>query len=56
MASHALVFGAAGGLVGLGIGALFKTERWEEVPLDQLRVSVAPQPDGRLGVSVSLEF
>jgi hypothetical protein len=38
--------GLAGGLLGAGVGALIKTDRWEEVPLDQLRVSVAPRRDG----------
>ena len=42
--------GLAGGLLGAGIGALIgassKTDRWEEVPLDRLRVSFAPRRDG----------
>ena len=49
--------GAVGGaLFGAIVGALIKTERWEEVPLDQLRVSFAPQRDGRFGVGVSVSF
>ncbi|MFC1639848.1 hypothetical protein ACFL3B_03680 [Gemmatimonadota bacterium] len=35
-----------GGVVGGAVGALIKTDRWEEVPLDRLRVSFAPQRDG----------
>jgi hypothetical protein len=50
-----LVVGAAGGLVGLGIGALSKTERWEEVPLDRLRVSVVPQRGG-FGIGARIVF
>jgi hypothetical protein len=51
--------GAAGGaavglLVGTTAGLLIKSDRWEEVPLDQLRVSVVPQRGGfRLGLSVA---
>ena len=43
-----------GGLIGLGIGALTKTDRWEEVPVDQIRVSFVPRRDGfALGFSVA---
>ncbi len=56
----ALVGGAFFGLVGTGIGAvvgaLSKAERWEEVPLDQLRVAFAPQRDGRFGLVLSVGF
>jgi hypothetical protein len=46
----------AGLVVGAYIGALIKTDRWEEVPLDQLRVSFVPQRDGRLGLALSISF
>ena len=46
----------AGMLLGGVVGALIKTDRWEEVPLDRLRVSVAPQRDGRFGVGMSVRF
>jgi hypothetical protein len=52
----AILFGGVGGLVGLGIGAFTKSDRWEEVPLDRLRVSVAAQRKGRLGIGFSLKF
>jgi hypothetical protein len=50
--------GAAGAVVGLLVGTtaglLIKSDRWEEVPLDQLRVSFVPGPDGfALGLSVA---
>jgi hypothetical protein len=44
-----------GGLLGAGVGALIKTDRWEEVPLDRLRVSVASQPQG-VGLAISIAF
>ena len=52
----ALGGGAVGTLIGLGIGAASKSERWEEVPLDQLRVSFVPQRDGRFGLGLSVRF
>ncbi|NIN73076.1 MAG: hypothetical protein GTO46_14345 [Gemmatimonadetes bacterium] len=52
----ATVLGALGfGLAGAGIGALvgsrIRVDRWEEVPLDQLRITLLPQ---RRGLSVGL--
>ena len=46
----------AGMLLGGVVGALIKTDRWEEVPLDRLRVSFGPQRDGRLGFGASARF
>jgi hypothetical protein len=54
--------GVIGGAIGLGVGmvagavvgTLMKTDRWEEVPLDQLHVSFVPGRDGfALGISVA---
>jgi hypothetical protein len=52
-----------GGLVGLAIGALVGghvyTTLWDPVPPDQvdrLRITVVPQPGGRLGLDASLRF
>ncbi len=45
-----------GGLLGLGIGALIKTDRWEEVPLDQFRVSLVPQWNGGRALGVAVSF
>ncbi len=50
------VGGLVGLVVGLGVSPLIKTERWEEVPLDRLRVSVAPQRDRRLGIGLAVAF
>ena len=38
--------GAVGAVLGAAVGALSKTDRWEEVPLDRLRVSFVPKRDG----------
>jgi len=41
-------------VVGAITGAFIKTDRWEEVPLDRLQVSFAPQRDGfAVGLSVA---
>jgi hypothetical protein len=47
--------GVAGGLLGAGVGALIKTDRWEEVPLDRLRVSLVPRREG-VALGISLAF
>jgi len=56
----ALILGGIGALVGPIVGAIvgsrIKTDRWEEIPLDQLRVGLAPQRDGRLGIGWSVVF
>ncbi len=51
-----LIGGAAGAFVGALIGAATNTDRWEEVPLDQPRVSFGPQPDGRIALGLSVRF
>ncbi len=45
-----------GTLLGLAVGAVIMTDRWQEVPLDRVRVSFGPQRDGRLGVGASVRF
>ncbi|UCG87455.1 MAG: hypothetical protein JSW71_02610 [Gemmatimonadota bacterium] len=46
------------GLIGYGVGTLvsYTVSKWQEVPLDRLRVSLAPQRDGRLGLGLSVSF
>ena len=50
----------AGALLGAGVGAVvgyfIKTDRWEEVQLDRLRVSFAPQREGGFALGLSVEF
>ena len=52
----ATIFGLGGAVVGTLIGSAVKTDRWEEVPLDRLRLQVAPQRDGRFGLGLSVRF
>jgi hypothetical protein len=50
----ALILGIPGLLIGTVIGAASKTEGWEEIPPDRMRVSFAPQREGfAFGLSVS---
>ena len=51
-----LVSTGMGGLLGGITGYFIKTDRWEEVPLERLRVSVAPPRDGRFGFGFSVRF
>ncbi len=54
-----LAVGAAGALVGAGIGALIgsqiRVDRWETVPLDRISVSLTPRGGG-LEVSAKFVF
>lgn len=51
---------ALGGLVGAGLGAIIggfvRTERWQDVPLERLRVSLRPQAGSRLGLALAAVF
>jgi hypothetical protein len=44
-----------GFVLGAINGAVHKTERWEEVPLERLRVGITPTPGGQALV-LSLRF
>jgi hypothetical protein len=53
----AALVGAALGALTLGLVAkAVGGERWEDIPLDRLRVSVAPQRDGRFAFGASIRF
>jgi hypothetical protein len=52
IALAAALGGVAGYGVGVLIGSTIKVDRWEEVPLDRLRVTLLPQRRG--GVTVGL--
>ena len=45
-----------GAAIGALVGSALKTERWQEVPLDQLRVSFVPQRGGRFRIGLSVAF
>ena len=54
-----LEFAVVGGALGMIGGILMArglVDRWEEVPLDRLGVSLGPHRDGRLGVGASVRF
>lgn len=51
----ALIFAVPGALLGAGIGALVRTESWDEVPASRLRVSVTPRKDG-MGLGAAVRF
>jgi hypothetical protein len=44
------------GLIGAGIGALIKSDKWAEVPLDQLRPRLIAGQGGQVGVGVAMRF
>lgn len=46
----------AGAGLGFLIGGLFRTERWEEIPLDRLRMGIGPSPGGRLTLALRISF
>jgi len=52
----ALSGGLPGGLLGLGIGSLIRTDRWEEVPLQRLRAYLIPHARGGVALAFSLAF
>jgi len=50
------MYGVVFGLAGAGIGALIKSDKWAEVPLEQLRPRLIAAENGRVGVGVVLRF
>ncbi len=50
------ILGGTGAGLGALVGLLIRTDRWEEVPLNRLRVSLAPQRVGRFALGASLSF
>lgn len=50
-----LLTGAVYGGIGALIGHFIKGDRWVELPLDKVRVSIGPSRRG-LGVSLSVRF
>ncbi len=50
----ALIVSAIGAVAGGIVGYFIKTDRWEEIPLERLRVSLAPQRDGGFALGFSV--
>ena len=51
-----LLGGGGGAIIGWQIGKAVHGEQWEEVPLERLRVSLAPQRDGGFALGFSVRF
>ncbi len=52
----AIIGGLVGLVAGVLIGSATETDRWQEVPLDRLRLSLGPQRDCRFGFRASVRF
>ena len=50
------IFGGVGAGLGALVGLLFRTDRWEAVPLEGTRVSFTPVYDGQPGLALSVSF
>jgi hypothetical protein len=51
------VYGALlGGISGAGVGALIKSDRWSDVPLDRVRVGLIPARGRGAGLCLSIGF
>ena len=48
--------GMAGALLGGTLGSLVHEDKWRSLPLDRLRVEIAPQPGGQVALGASLAF
>ena len=56
----ALIYGLVGiplgAVAGALLGRIFASDRWEQVPLDGLRVTFVPKRDGRFALGLSVAF
>jgi len=55
VAPFALVVGGMGAALGAGVGALIKTDHWEEAPVSRVRFAIAPARGG-VRAAVTLSF
>ena len=55
-------WGAIGGVLGMGVGALFRTEAWTTIPLGGTKIAYTPMiqprvgPDGHFGLSLGMRI
>jgi hypothetical protein len=47
---------AEGAVLGAGVGAVFKTDRWRSVPVDRVRFGLAPTAGRGMRFSLALKF
>lgn len=52
----AAIGGLSFGLIGAGIGALIKSDKWAEVPLDRVRPKLIVGDRGQVGIRFALVF
>ena len=55
-AGFALVLGGVGAGLGALVGLLFRTDRWEAVPMEGIHVTFTPVYDGQPGLALSVSF
>jgi hypothetical protein len=55
-AGFALALGGVGAGLGALVGLLFRTDRWEAVPLEGIHVTFTPVYDGQPGLALSVSF
>jgi len=55
-AKNALAAAGAGGLIGGLLGMLIRSDRWTSVPVDRVRVAIAPVRARGVALSVSVGF
>ena len=53
---NAIYLGGLGLVMGTLIGAIVKTEKWESVPVDRIRIGISPQRQGGMMLSASFGF
>jgi len=52
----ALVVGGMTAVVGAGVGALIKTDRWQQAPVSRVRFALAPAKGGGVRAALKLSF
>lgn len=56
VAGIAILFGAGGALLGAGIGALVRTDRWRRLDPAKVRLGLSPGPRGGLALGLHLSL